>query len=46
MGRFVMELVIGLIIGTVFSEDIFPNGFSAAVEQWGAQIRSEIPGRS
>ena len=45
MGRFVMGLLIGLVIGLIFAENIFPDGFSHAVEQWGEHVRSHVPGR-
>lgn len=45
MGKFVMGLLIGLMIGLVFSEQIFPDGFSNAVQHWGENVRSKIPGR-
>ena len=45
MGKFVMGLIIGLMIGLVFAEEIFPDGFSNAVQHWGENVRSKIPGR-
>jgi len=45
MGKFVMGLMIGLVIGLVFSEQIFPDGFNNAVSHWGERVRSKIPGR-
>jgi hypothetical protein len=45
MGKFVMGLLIGLVVGLAFADVIFPAGFNAAVEQWGEQVRREIPGR-
>jgi len=45
MGKFVMGLMIGLLIGLVFSDQIFPDGFNNAVSHWGERVRSNIPGR-
>ena len=45
MGKFAMGLLIGLMIGLVFSEQIFPDGFSNTVQHWGENVRSKIPGR-
>jgi hypothetical protein len=45
MGKFVLGLLIGLTVGLVFADSVFPDGFDAAVQRWGVQIRSEMPGR-
>jgi len=45
MGRFVIGLVIGLMVGLIFSDEIFPEGFNNAVQHWGENLRSKIPGR-
>ena len=45
MGKFVTGLMIGLLIGLVFSDQIFPDGFNNAVSHWGERARSKIPGR-
>jgi len=45
MGKFVMGLIIGLMAGLVFSDQIFPEGFNNAVQHWGEHVRSKIPGR-
>jgi len=45
MGKFVTGLMIGLLIGLVFSDQIFPDGFNSAVSHWGERVRSKIPGR-
>jgi hypothetical protein len=44
MGRFVIGLLIGLTLGLVFAENIFPDGFSHTVERWAEGIRSHVPG--
>ena len=44
MGKFAMGLVIGLMMGLIFSEELFPEGFSNAVQHWGENVRSQIPG--
>ena len=44
MGKFAMGLVIGLMMGLIFSEELFPEGFSNAVQHWGENFRSQIPG--
>ena len=45
MGRFIGGLLIGLIVGLVFSETLFPDGFNRWVEQQAVDIRSHVPGR-
>ena len=45
MGRFVIGLCIGLMVGLVFANSIFPDGFNAYVEHWGQDVRNHIPGR-
>jgi hypothetical protein len=45
MRKFAIGLFVGLILGLVFSEDMFPDGFSSAVQGWGEHIRSQILGR-
>ena len=45
MGRFVGGLLIGLIVGLVFSETLFPDGFNSWVQRQAEDIRSQIPGR-
>ena len=45
MGKFVLGLVIGLMVGLIFADNIFPEGFNAAAENWAGEIRSKIPGR-
>ena len=44
MGRFVVGLLIGLAVGLIFAENIFPDGFSNAVEHWAEQVRNQMPG--
>ena len=45
MGRFFGGFLIGLIIGLVFSETLFPDGFNSWVEHEAQDIRSHVPGR-
>jgi hypothetical protein len=45
MSKFAIGLGVGLILGFIFSEDVFPDGFSSAVGGWGEHLRSQIPGR-
>ena len=45
MGKFVMGLIIGLMTGLVFADQVFPEGFNNAVQHWGEHVRSKIPGR-
>ena len=45
MGKFVGGLLIGLIIGLIFSETLFPDGFNSWVEHEAQDIRSHVPGR-
>jgi hypothetical protein len=45
MGKFVMGLIIGLLMGLVFADQVFPDGFNNAVSHWGERVRSKIPGR-
>jgi hypothetical protein len=45
MGKFVGGLVIGLILGLVFSENLFPSGFNNWVQGQAEGIRGHIPGR-
>ena len=45
MGKFVGGLVIGLILGLVFSENLFPEGFNNWVQSQVADVRSHVPGR-
>jgi hypothetical protein len=44
MGKFAIGLVIGLLVGLVFAETLFPDGFSRAIELWAEQVRSHVPG--
>jgi len=44
MGKFVAGLLIGLLVGLIFSEQLFPDGFSAAVERWADHARGSMPG--
>jgi len=44
MGRFVTGLVIGLLMGLVFGESLFPDGFSRSVQHWADGVRSHVPG--
>ena len=45
MGKFVMGLLIGLVVGLAFADVIFPDGFNAAIGHMGEHVRREIPGR-
>jgi len=45
MGRVIGGLVIGLIIGRMFSATLFPDGFNSWVEHQAQDIRSSVPGR-
>jgi len=45
MGKFVMGLLIGLVVGLAFADVVFPDGFNATVGRWGEQLRQEMPGR-
>ncbi|HKU65666.1 MAG TPA: hypothetical protein VJQ06_11465 [Rhizomicrobium sp.] len=45
MGKFVGGLVIGLILGLVFSENLFPDGFNNWVQSQVEGARSHMPGR-
>jgi len=45
MGKFVVGLLLGLLIGLVFADIVFPEGFPRAVEQWGQRLQSKVPGR-
>lgn len=45
MGKFVGGLLIGLILGLIFSETLFPDGFNRWVEQQAGDIRNHVPGR-
>ena len=45
MGRFFGGLLIGLIVGLIFSETLFPDGFNNWVEHQAQDIRSHVPGR-
>jgi len=44
MGRFVAGLLLGLLAGLVFGENLFPDGFSRTVEHWADEVRSHVPG--
>ncbi len=44
MGRFIVGLLIGLVLGLIFAENLFPDGFSNAVEHWAEQVRNQMPG--
>lgn len=43
MGKFVLGLLIGLLLGLIFSEQFFPDGFSVAVQHWGDHLRTRMP---
>jgi hypothetical protein len=45
MGKIIGGFLIGLIVGLVFSDTIFPDGFGRWVEQQAAGIQSRVPGR-
>jgi hypothetical protein len=45
MGKFVMGLLIGLVVGLAFADVVFPDGFGTAIERLGEQVRREVPGR-
>jgi hypothetical protein len=45
MSKFGIGLLVGLILGLIPSEDVFPDGFSSAVGGWGEHLRGQIPGR-
>ena len=45
MGKFIGGLLIGLIVGLVFSETLFPDGFNNWVQHEAQDIRSAVPGR-
>jgi len=45
MGRFVAGLLIGLIVGLIFSENLFPDGFNNWIQREAQDIRSHVPGR-
>jgi len=45
MGKFIGGLLIGLIMGLVFSENLFPDGFNNWVQHQAEDIRNNIPGR-
>jgi len=45
MGKFVGGLLIGLVIGLIFSETLFPDGFNNTVQHWAEGVREHVPGR-
>ena len=45
MGKFITGLLIGLLIGLIFADMIFPDGFVHAVETWSVRVQHHIPGR-
>ncbi|HKX65425.1 MAG TPA: hypothetical protein VJM78_08950 [Rhizomicrobium sp.] len=44
MGKFVGGLVVGLILGLVFSENLFPDGFNNWVQSQVEDVRRRVPG--
>ena len=44
MGKFVGGLLIGLFVGLVFSETLFPDGFNSWMERQAETVRSHVPG--
>ena len=44
MGRFIIGLLIGLTVGLIFAENLFPDGFNRTVERWAEDIRNHVPG--
>jgi len=45
MGKFVAGLLIGLMVGLIFSETLFPDGFNSWVQREAQDLRSHVPGR-
>jgi hypothetical protein len=45
MGKFVTGLLLGLLLGLMFADVVFPEGFPHAVERWSTGVQSRIPGR-
>jgi len=45
MGKFVTGLLLGLLLGLMFADVVFPEGFPHAVEQWSVGVQNRIPGR-
>ena len=43
MGKFALGFLLGLLLGLMVSEDVFPDGFSTAVQEWGQHIRDRTP---
>ena len=39
MGKFVLGLLIGLMLGLALADTIFPDGFNAAAQKWGEHVR-------
>lgn len=44
MGRFVAGLLLGLLAGLLFGENLFPDGFNRTVDRWAEGVRSQVPG--
>ena len=45
MGKFVGGFLIGLILGLIFSQNLFPEGFNNWLQHQAEDIRSHVPGR-
>jgi hypothetical protein len=45
MGKFVTGLLLGLLLGLMFADTVFPEGFPHAVERWSTGVQNRIPGR-
>ena len=45
MGKFVAGLLMGLMVGLIFSETLFPDGFNNWIQGEARDIRSAVPGR-
>jgi hypothetical protein len=45
MGKFVAGLLLGLIVGLIFSENLFPDGFNYWIQNEAQGIRNHVPGR-
>jgi small basic protein len=45
MGKFIGGLLIGLVLGLVFSENLFPEGFNNWVQSEAQDMRNHVPGR-
>lgn len=45
MVKVIVAFLMGVAIGLVFADQVFPDGFNQAAQRWADDLRDRVPGR-